>query len=53
VKTIFLARRTDELEACGGFAKGLSGLRVLDLAHGPHGGDVTIAEVFTDEAVAA
>jgi hypothetical protein len=36
-----------------GFANGLSGLRVLDLVHGPNGGDLSIADVFSDEAVAA
>jgi uncharacterized protein DUF87 len=36
-----------------GFANGLSGLRVLDLVHGANGGDLTIADVFSDEAVAA
>jgi predicted kinase len=30
------------------FANGLSGLRTLDLIHGPSGGDVTIADVFTE-----
>ncbi len=30
------------------FANGLSGLRTLDLIHGPTGGDVSIADVFTE-----
>lgn len=29
-----------------GFSNAISGLRVLDLVHGPSGGDLTIAEVF-------
>jgi hypothetical protein len=33
-----------------GFANGLSGLRVLDLVHGPNGGDLTIADVFSEAA---
>jgi hypothetical protein len=31
-----------------GFANGISVLRVLDLVHGPQGGDLTIAGVFTE-----
>jgi hypothetical protein len=61
LKAIFEAgtiSRDDLSEATGysltssGFANGISGLRVLDLVHGPNGGDLSIADVFSEEAAA-
>ncbi len=43
-----LSARTGYSITSSGFANGISALRVLDLIHGPQGGDLTIAEVFTE-----
>ncbi len=43
-----LSERTGYRTTSSGFTNSISGLRVLDLIHGPSGGDLTIAEVFTE-----
>ena len=43
-----LSARTGYSITSSGFANGISALRVLDLIHGPQGGDLTIAGVFTE-----
>lgn len=45
-----IAERSGYSATSSSFDKALSGLRVLDLIHGPRSGDVSIAEVFTDGA---
>ena len=41
-----LAQRANYSKTSSGFANAISALRVLDLVHGPNGGDLTIADVF-------
>ena len=43
-----LSNATGYSTTSSGFANGISALRVLDLVHGPQGGDLTIAGVFTE-----
>jgi hypothetical protein len=46
-----LSTATDYSLTSSGFSNGISGLRVLDLVRGQHGGDLTIADVFTEGAI--
>jgi hypothetical protein len=48
-----LSAATGYSQTSSGFANGISGLRVLDLVRGPNGGDLSIAGVFSEGAVAA
>jgi hypothetical protein len=59
LKSIFYARiipredlseKTSYSIVTSGFSSGISGLRVLDLVHGPSAGDLTIADVFVEGA---
>lgn len=43
-----LSERTGYSATSSGFSNSLSGLRTLDLIHGPNGGDLSIADVFTE-----
>lgn len=43
-----LAESTGYSQTSSGFTNAISGLRVLDLIHGPSGGDLTIADVFKE-----
>jgi hypothetical protein len=45
-----LSERTNYRETSSTFANGISSLRMLELIHGPNGGDLTIADVFTERA---
>jgi hypothetical protein len=43
-----LSERSGYSASSSSFDNGLSGLRTLDLIHGSHGADISIAEVFTE-----
>ena len=43
-----LARKSEYSITSSSFANGISGIRTLDLVHGPNGGDLTIADVFRE-----
>lgn len=50
ISRVELSKRTGYRETSSTFANGISGLRTLDLIHGPNGGDLTIADVFMERA---